>query len=162
MAVDEIWRPTHIRGDRYEVSNLGRVRSNWCGGRILVQAVIPDDGHKTVKFFFDGKQRNVYVHQLVAKAFLEETGPLVRHLNGDPGDNRVANLAYGTNSDNMLDAVRHGTLPNTAKTHCVRGHQLSGDNIYVYPRGRSWERVCKECNRIRTEKYKNKKMGVAA
>ena len=34
---------------------------------------------------------------------------MVRHLDGDPTNNRVGNLAWGTQADNMADAVRHGT-----------------------------------------------------
>jgi len=36
-------------------------------------------------------------------------GIQVRHLNGNPKDNRLENLAYGTRSDNAKDAIRHGT-----------------------------------------------------
>jgi hypothetical protein len=34
---------------------------------------------------------------------------------------------------------------NRGKTHCKRGHALSGDNLRVYPDGR---RCCRECERI--------------
>ena len=48
---------------------------------------------------------------------------------------------------------------NRAKTHCIRGHELSGDNLYVYPDGR---RSCKACQaeyhrRRRAKKKKKKK-----
>jgi hypothetical protein len=33
--------------------------------------------------------------------------------------------------------------PNVLKTHCKRGHPLSGDNLYSAPSGR---RVCKTCH----------------
>ena len=33
---------------------------------------------------------------------------------------------------------------NSAKTHCVKGHPLSGDNLYIEPKG---TRACKECRR---------------
>lgn len=43
---------------------------------------------------------------------------------------------------------------NSKKTHCLRGHPLSGDNLYVH-RGR---RMCKTCQRARNAKcYQNKK-----
>ena len=38
---------------------------------------------------------------------------------------------------------------NAAKTHCDHGHPLSGDNLYVDPRGR---RQCKACRRQATAK----------
>lgn len=33
---------------------------------------------------------------------------------------------------------------NARKTHCVRGHPLSGDNLHVSPTGK---RICRECKR---------------
>lgn len=34
---------------------------------------------------------------------------------------------------------------NAAKTHCIRGHELAGDNLRTDPTGR---RICRECKRI--------------
>lgn len=33
---------------------------------------------------------------------------------------------------------------NAAKTHCLHGHPLSGENLYLHPNG---GRICKECGR---------------
>lgn len=41
------------------------------------------------------------------------------------------------------------------KTHCVNGHLLSGDNLYLSP-GRH-HRLCRACNRERQKKYKARK-----
>lgn len=42
-------------------------------------------------------------------------GQQVRHLDGNPANNQLANLCYGTPRENQADRVRHGT-------HC-RGSQ---------------------------------------
>jgi hypothetical protein len=34
----------------------------------------------------------------------------VRHLDGDPSNNRLDNLAWGTKAENQADKVRHGTI----------------------------------------------------
>ena len=40
------------------------------------------------------------------------------------------------------------------KTHCIRGHELSGDNLYEYKN----RRICRECGRIRDrERYHRQK-----
>jgi hypothetical protein len=41
---------------------------------------------------------------------------------------------------------------NHRKTHCLRGHELAGTNLYMTNRG---QRYCKECIRIRSRKYKS-------
>ena len=50
------------------------------------------------------------VHQLVVRAFVGEKpeGNVVLHVNGDPCDNRLENLRYDTQSENVLDVYRQG------------------------------------------------------
>lgn len=51
------------------------------------------------------------VHKLILEAFVGKrpTDLVCRHLNGDPTDNRVANLCWGTPKENAQDSIRHGT-----------------------------------------------------
>lgn len=56
-----------------------------------------------------------------------------------------------------LEAVDHATnlkRRTEAKTHCVNGHEFTPSNVRMNP-GRNG-RVCKECDRIRARKYKQK------
>lgn len=68
------------------------------------RARLVTDDHRTVY---------VFVHVLVLTAFVgpKPEGKQTRHLNGDPADNRLVNLTWGTNSQNTLDRKRHGTFP---------------------------------------------------
>jgi hypothetical protein len=52
------------------------------------------------------------VHQLVAEAFLPYCPPPFAplHGDGDPENNRLSNLRYGTPGANIEDARRHGTF----------------------------------------------------
>jgi len=68
-------------------------------------------GYPYVRMVISGRWTAVPVHRLVATTFLPppaEGQTVVRHLNGDPGDNRPDNLAWGTQADNMADCIRHG------------------------------------------------------
>lgn len=58
-----------------------------------------------------------------------------------------------TQKENLL---RGDTIPakNKAKTHCVRGHKLSGDNIRTY--GKRGGRQCKPCMNIRKKESRQK------
>jgi hypothetical protein len=40
-----------------------------------------------------------------------------------------------------------------AQTHCKRGHELSGNNLYVNPKGL---RTCKECRKIHKANHRHK------
>jgi hypothetical protein len=50
------------------------------------------------------------VHQLVLEAFVGPCPPGLecRHLDGDPTNNELWNLCWGTRTENMEDMVRHG------------------------------------------------------
>lgn len=60
----------------------------------------------------NNKKANVGVHTLVLEAFVGPRldGMEARHLNGDPADNRLDNLAWGTKEENAADKLRHGNV----------------------------------------------------
>lgn len=116
----EEWLPVAGYEGLYEVSSLGGVRSLdrtvqlYNGGSYTRRgaAMHPTKdtfGHLQVSLTRNGKSAVKQVHILVATAFLgtRPHGYHTRHLNGDPTDNRVANLAYGTASENQIDRWRY-------------------------------------------------------
>lgn len=109
MTDVEEWRP--VAGwSKYEVSNLGRVRSlHFAKPRL--RKIVTTGPYPTVMLKQDGDLINVEVHSLVATAFLgpRHLGMEVAHLNGVNYDVRAANLAYKTPKENAADKVLHGT-----------------------------------------------------
>lgn len=142
----------------YEVSSSGDVRSkarissNGRGAymrplKTLAQHTSPK-GYRGVGLYRDGKYKRHLVHRLMALAFYGPSPLQVRHLNGNPGDNRLSNLAYGTNSQNQQDSLQHGTHVSASKTHCKRGHEFNEANTYRYVNGNgSPARACRACRR---------------
>lgn len=60
----------------------------------------------------DGREHRKLSHTIILLAFV---GPRPKgydclHANGNPGDNRLVNLRWGTRAENMDDARRHGTI----------------------------------------------------
>lgn len=69
-------------------------------------------GHQVVDIHINGVKRHKYVAVLVAEAFIPNPYnlPEVCHIDGNPHNNHVSNLKWGTHADNMDDAKRHGTF----------------------------------------------------
>ena len=65
----------------------------------------------------DNQQTKMSVGECVLSSFVgpRPRGMVVRHLDGNPRNNHLDNLAWGTQSANMRDAVRHGTHPGLKK-----------------------------------------------
>ena len=118
----ETWKPIPSQPG-YEVSDLGRVRSV---DRVVVAAASSyrpettrrykgrllrpgraSSGHLTVAC---GKGNSLSVHVLVLESFVGPApeGHECLHGNGNPGDNRLSNLKWGTRSENLLDNTRLG------------------------------------------------------
>lgn len=106
---DELWKHYWQNYD-YVISNYGRVWS--CKRNIFLK---PDrvgkSGHFQIAMRYYGNYKQAYVHRMVAEMFIPNPDnlPVVRHLDGDPTNNIVWNLAWGTQKDNHADSVRHGT-----------------------------------------------------
>lgn len=60
-----------------------------------------------------------------------------------------AHLAPATTQENLARSASLAIL-NAAKTHCKRGHPLSGDNLRICASG---SRECKECRRDIKRRY---------
>lgn len=91
--------------DNYEVNEEGQVRRK---AQTLKPGSIPS-GHLTVALCKGhGKPKSMYVHRLVAAAFLDnpENKPLVNHKNGNPKDNRLENLEWSTYAENNSHAYK--------------------------------------------------------
>jgi hypothetical protein len=72
-----------------------------------------------------GRRNSRTVHSLVLEAFVGPAfGRDVRHKDGSKTNNALINLEYGTRTENILDAVRHGTwLSEKRRQHLARLHQ---------------------------------------
>lgn len=92
----------------YEIGSNGQVRS-WIKEEAHVMKTWPNQyGHQYLKINND----RVSVHRLVAEHFIPNPNnySTVRHLNDNPRDNRVENLAWGTQADNVKDMRDHGRM----------------------------------------------------
>lgn len=124
MILEE-WKDIPGQEGKYQVSNLGRVKSvcrkvrginpytkkeflRTVPERILRPGRFCKCGHVSVTL---GRKTNGRpVHQLVMLAFVgpPPEGMEVLHKDGNPQNNQLSNLHYGTRTDNILDVYRQG------------------------------------------------------
>ena len=69
-------------------------------------------GHLSVKLSRGNKQKAHQIHVLVLLSFVgpKLDGQLCRHLDGNPKNNKLENLCWGTPKENRMDMIRHGTV----------------------------------------------------
>jgi hypothetical protein len=141
----ERWRIVAEAPD-YEISDLGRVRSHKGGKPRILRPYVNSYGYHNQTLFEGGRPIFTTAHTLVMAAFVgpRPDGMDIRHLDGDPSNNALDNLAYGTRAENMQDKRRHGTNTNLNKTHCPARHPYDAANTYVDPQG---FRHCRTCGR---------------
>ena len=142
--MEEIWKAIEGYEGKYEVSNLGRVRSldqqlpfttRWgtiayrlAKGKMLTARKI-HGGYLGVLFKVQGHTEMKLVHRLVAKAFVPNPQDLetVNHIDEDKTNNRADNLEWMSRADN----VRYGTGSQRKRTPMRKVEQLTVDGQHV-------------------------------
>lgn len=94
--------------DKYEVNILGQIR-NVRTGR-YTQPVPDKDGYFRVVVYFNGKTNNYIVHRIIAEHFIPNPNnyPIINHKDGNKQNNKISNLEWCTNLQNMQHAARNG------------------------------------------------------
>lgn len=113
----EIWK-TIEDAPNYEVSNLGNIRN-----KARKKNLKPYDngcGYKKIAFSVDGKRKYMYVHILVAKAFIPNPHnlPEVSHLDESRDNNRADNLAWATSKENCNMPLHRERIGRARGTPC--------------------------------------------
>ena len=99
------------------------------------------------------------VHRLVLEAFVghaPDGKSYCLHWDDDHGNNRLSNLRWGSQKENMQDCARNGHMNNgqDIKTHCKRGHPFDATNTYHRPDG---GRACISCQREAVRLWRSKR-----
>lgn len=117
----------------YEISATGRVRSWKLRGRaatngktrsvpVARKLSMTHDGYLWICLKDNDRKQNYTIHRLVLMAFSGPPlpGMQARHLDGNPLNNDLSNLVWGTALENHADRRRHGNTPQGGANQFAR------------------------------------------
>ena len=135
----EVWKDIIIEKNgvlydftgKYQVSNLGRVRSlnyKHTGEIRVLKPGKRKDRYLHVRLYVDGKQKMFYIHRLVATAFIPNPDnlPVVNHKDENPSNCCVDNLEWCTQEYNANYGTRNERVKEkkSKKVICIETGQV--------------------------------------
>ena len=126
-----------FRDTKYYITDDGQVLHKRTNGYRKVICGIGRDGYNKVGLFKNGVRTFYRVHRLVAECYIENPNNYkqVNHINGIKTDNRVSNLEWVSQSQNMIHAYQTGLIPSGEEHHKSKLTNEQVDwirNYYIY------------------------------
>jgi len=101
----EIWKDVKGYEGSYQVSDLGRVKSFHCNNEKILKGSPDRKGYIRIGFRKKSLVKTMYIHQVVAVAFLNHTicglKVIVDHIDNDKINNKADNLQLTTVRNNV-------------------------------------------------------------
>lgn len=136
---NEVWEDVKGYEGLYKVSSMGRVKSLEridCRGHLVKERILKLKkgriGYFYVTLCKDGKQKNYFIHRLVAEAFLKPIPKknFVNHLDEVKTSNHYSNLEYCTHKENCNYGTRNKRVAK-AKSKPIQGVDPKSGKIVV-------------------------------
>lgn len=109
----EAWKPVVGYEGAYEVSSHGRIKKVGAqrkDGSAFIMKPYLKDRYVVIELVKNGQRKRWPVHRLVLIAFFgyDKERPHVNHIDGNRGNNMLANLEWVTIQENMKHAIKTG------------------------------------------------------
>ena len=128
MLMKEIWKEID---DRYSISTLGRVNSNYANKERILKPFKDVRGYLKVDLRYGDKRKTMAVHRLVALAFIPNPNnlPEVNHKDENKENNYVNNLEFCDTKYNC----NYGTRNERKAESCMKKiYSLDKNGTIVY------------------------------
>ena len=148
----EIWKDIEGFEGIYQISNKGNLKSfkKNKNGRILKNKN-KKGWYLNIILTNKKKKKSIKIHKLVALAFIPNPNnyPVINHINGNKQDNRVENLEWCTQKQNIIHAKQKGLWKYNKPYKCKKILQfsLNNDFISIYENAEEASRKTNVCSR---------------
>lgn len=111
--MEELWKDIPGFAGRYQVSNLGKIKSlnyNRSGRPGIIKLCRSKKGYLRTTLWFGKNRKTMTVHRVVSLVFIDNPKDLkeVNHIDGDKENNAVQNLEWCTRGGNIKHAYKQG------------------------------------------------------
>jgi hypothetical protein len=158
--MEEIWKIVANTEGRYEVSSMGRIKSlpftievkgksSFVTRERILRLGTDRDGYDVFVCSINSKRYTKRGHRVVAETFIPNPNnlPQVNHKNSIRNDNRVENLEWVSERDNMMHGIEYGNVKPT-KGEINGMSKLTKDKVIeiraAYETGRSYAEIAKD------------------
>lgn len=124
MDTEEKWKPIKNYEKLYQVSNYGRIKRSYReytlfnyltkreNKRIVKEKILKgttNKGYKRICLTKDKKEKNLFIHRLVAEVFIPnpQNKPFINHIDGNKQNNKVDNLEWCDYDENNNHAYNN-------------------------------------------------------
>ena len=120
----------------YKVSDDGEVFSKRFDRPL--KKTLTQGGYYRVKLYKNAKGKTLSVHRIVAEAFIEnpDNKPQVNHIDGVKTNNKVENLEWCTQHENLVHACKNGLIDTSKAWHTnekkVCQYDMNGNVIKIW------------------------------
>ena len=143
----ETWKAIDCYEGLYEVSDLGRIKSLKYGKEKILK-LRNNNGYLMVCLYKDGNAKQLYVHRIVAEAFIPNPQGLetVNHKDEDKTNNVASNLEWMSIRDNLNYGTHNKRMTETQindknKSKAVQMFDRQGNLLAIFPSTREAWRV---------------------